>query len=75
VRRQSAAATALWIYCPINFISLPYYVNGSVFMHEPLMQPRLTQGTFDQVSSTRSVGMNLARRFNAGTRALDAVVA
>jgi hypothetical protein len=29
---------------------------------------RQTSGTSDQVSSTRSVRMNLARRFNAGIR-------
>jgi hypothetical protein len=34
-----------------------------------------TEGTSDQVSSTRSVGMNLARPFKAGTMALDTVVA
>jgi len=32
--------------------------------------PRQTKGTSDQGSSTRSVGMNLARRFNAGIRLL-----
>jgi hypothetical protein len=30
-----------------------------------------TEGTSDQVSSTRSVGMNLARPFKAGTMAPD----
>jgi hypothetical protein len=33
-------------------------------MHVKVAQ---TKGTSDQVSSTRSVGLNLARRFNAGT--------
>ena len=34
-----------------------------------------TKGTSDLVSSTRSVGMNLARPFKAGTGTLDGVVA
>jgi hypothetical protein len=34
-----------------------------------------TEGTSDQVSSTRSVGMNLARRFNAGDQVIAVLVA
>ena len=37
------------------------------------LQLRRTGG--DQVSSTRSVGMNLARRFNAGIRLVAVLVA
>jgi hypothetical protein len=36
---------------------------------------RQTEGSSDQVSSTRSVGMNLARRFNAGDRIMAFLVA
>src|SRR5712671_1575772 len=46
---------------PTNF-SLSLLPQGDVFVN------RQTEGTSEQVSSTRSVGMNLARRFNAGAR-------
>jgi len=36
---------------------------------------RQTSGASEQVSSTRSVGVNLARRFNAGIRWLADLVA
>ena len=33
-------------------------------------RPRQTKGSSDQVSSTRSVGTSLARRFNAGDQVI-----
>jgi hypothetical protein len=40
-----------------------------------VVAPRQTKGSSEQVHSTRSVGVNLARRFNAGIRLLPVPVA
>jgi hypothetical protein len=53
--------------CPTNFsLSL---------QPEWKYKPPQTEGTSDQVSSTRSGVMNLARRFNAGITSLSVLVA
>ncbi len=64
-----AVAIAKELGLPIRYAGIGEKVNFSLSSLLNLLKlKRQTEATSDQVSSTRSVGMSLAQRFNAGIR-------